>query len=55
MDVINTDIKVDIEEMLKWLEDAWLNGGLKEHLTEEQYLTLREIFEEWDPYWPLKR
>jgi hypothetical protein len=54
-DAMKIGLKVDnIKRILQWLDEAWLNGDLKEHMTEEQYLEFRKIIEEWGPYWPLK-
>jgi len=38
--------EVDIKEILEWLDKIWLDGGLKESMTEEQYLEFRKAIEE---------
>ena len=34
--------KVNIEEIVEWLEDIWLNGDLEGYMTEEEYLEFIE-------------
>ena len=38
--------EVDIKEILEWLDEIWLDGDLKESMTEEQYLEFRKAIEE---------
>ena len=33
-------------ELLKWLDEIWLDGDLKEIMTEEEYLEFRKAIEE---------
>ena len=37
---------VDIEKLIKWLDDIWLNGEMKEVITEDRYLEFRKSVEE---------
>jgi hypothetical protein len=42
-------MKIDpasIKEILEWLDEIWLNGDLKESMTEEDYLEFRKAIEE---------
>jgi hypothetical protein len=38
--------KTEIEAILKWLDNIWLNGELKEAMTEADYLEFRKAIEE---------
>jgi len=37
---------VDIEALIKWLDEIWLSGDLKESMTEDEYLEFRKAVEE---------
>jgi len=38
--------EVDIQQLENWLDEIWLNGDLKEIMTEEEYLEFRESIED---------
>ena len=38
--------QVNIDEILKWLDEIWLNGDLYEYMTEDEYLDFRKAIEE---------
>ena len=40
--------KVNIEEIVEWLEDIWLNGDLEGYMTEEEYLEFIEAVKSAD-------
>lgn len=37
---------IDVEELINWLDKLWLDGELKEIMTEEEYLEFRKSIEE---------
>ena len=43
---ISPSMDIDIEETLKLLDEIWLEGYLKETMTEEEYLSFRKAVEE---------
>jgi len=47
LDIMKVDIKVNIKEILQWLDKIWLSGELKETMTEEQYLKFRKAIEDF--------
>jgi len=46
LDAMNAD-PVSIKELLQWLDKIWLDGDLKEFMTEEEYLEFRKAIEEF--------
>ncbi len=47
LDAQEVDIEQIIKEILEWLDGIWLDGDLKEIMTEEQYLEFRRTIEEF--------
>ena len=39
-------VNIDVRKILQWLDEVWLNGDMKENMTEEQYLESRKALEE---------
>jgi len=37
---------LDLEEIIKWLDGLWLDGDLKEYMSEGEYLEFRKAIEE---------
>jgi hypothetical protein len=46
LDAMNAD-PVSMKELLQWLDKIWLDGDLKEFMTEEEYLEFRKAIEEF--------